>query len=227
MVKAVVIDFDDTLCLTEAACFELENEVLATLGRPPMSREIHMETWGKPLFEAIAVRSPGIDISAFEAAFHPLYQQYIKDEKLDVIPSENIAAIDALISTGRDIMVLTSRTHPEVAHLLESDHTLASRVSRFYHKDITHHHKPDPRVFDVLFNETGLAPQDCVYVGDSVSDAAASNAAGLKFIASLEGGLRSQDDFCDYSVDAFIDKFVDLPKSIDTITQAATIPAQT
>lgn len=41
MIQAVVIDVDDTLCLTEAACFDLENEVLKRMGREPMPRAIH------------------------------------------------------------------------------------------------------------------------------------------------------------------------------------------
>lgn len=44
MIKAVIIDIDDTLCLTEAACYELENQVLLSMGRIPMTRDIHKET---------------------------------------------------------------------------------------------------------------------------------------------------------------------------------------
>lgn len=68
MIEAVVIDLDDTLCLTEAACFEMENEVLERMGRLPMPREVHLETWGRPLFEAISDRAPGIDVEAFKTA---------------------------------------------------------------------------------------------------------------------------------------------------------------
>jgi phosphoglycolate phosphatase len=32
MIKAVIIDVDDTLCLTESICFELENDVLKQMG---------------------------------------------------------------------------------------------------------------------------------------------------------------------------------------------------
>ncbi|GEM_PF-2707710 len=33
MIKAVAIDFDDTLCLTEEATFKLENATLVRMGR--------------------------------------------------------------------------------------------------------------------------------------------------------------------------------------------------
>jgi phosphoglycolate phosphatase-like HAD superfamily hydrolase len=38
MIRAVIVDVDDTLCLTEEASFALENEVLSRMGRPPMPR---------------------------------------------------------------------------------------------------------------------------------------------------------------------------------------------
>ena len=48
MIEALIIDVDDTLCLTEAACFDMENETLMAMGRAPMSREVHINTWGQP-----------------------------------------------------------------------------------------------------------------------------------------------------------------------------------
>lgn len=210
MIKAVAFDVDDTLCLTEAVCFELENEALATMGRPPMTREAHIATWGHPLFDAILVRSPGVNVKAFEAAFHPVVERYIAEGKLDVIPDANFEALDALIARGKKVMLLTSRTHPELKHMLEPDHLLASRISAFYHKDNTDHHKPDPRVFNNMLQEHGLRPDECAYVGDSVGDAVAATQAGLYFIASLESGLRKHEDFADYPVAAFIESLPDV-----------------
>jgi len=210
MIEAVVIDVDDTLCLTEAACFDMENEVLVNMGRTPMSREIHRSTWGKPLFEAITDRSPGIDVGEFKAAYHPVIEGYVTTGKLDTIPDENYIAMDRLITLGKKIMLLTSRTHGELKHLLEPDHLLASRVEAFYYKDNMQFHKPDPRAFDELLQASSLAPGQCVYIGDSPSDAQAANQAGLHFVASLESGIRQKQDFDRFTVDAFVGKFPDI-----------------
>jgi beta-phosphoglucomutase-like phosphatase (HAD superfamily) len=51
MIKAVILDLDDTVCLTEEACWNLENETLAAIGRAPIPRELHKATWGKKMFE--------------------------------------------------------------------------------------------------------------------------------------------------------------------------------
>jgi phosphoglycolate phosphatase len=221
MIEAVVIDFDDTLCLTEAACFEMENETLTTMGRAPMAREIHVSTWGQPLFDAIVVRSPGVDVEEFKAAYHPIIADYTRTGKLDTIPEANYLALDKLIEMGKTLLVLTSRTHGELKHLLEPDHTLASRVKTFYYKDNMQYHKPDPRAFDELLADNGLTPEHCVYVGDSVGDAVASKQAGLVFVASLESGLRQKQDFAAVTVDAYIQRFPDIVGVISEFDKAA------
>lgn len=148
MTEAVIVDVDDTLCLTEAASFDLENDVLAALGRPPMPRSVHLATWGEALLDAIPRRSPGVDIDRFAALFPVVHQRYLADGRLDVIPPENLRTLDELVADGRTIMLLTSRAEAEVRHLLEPGHVLAPRVTAAYHQGNTRFRKPDPRVFD-------------------------------------------------------------------------------
>jgi len=210
MIKAVIIDLDDTLCLTEAACFELENDVLKQMGRQPMSRNIHLSTWGRPLFEALSDRSPGLDVAEFKRFYRPAIDKYIQAGKLDKISAENYRTMDALLELNKHLFVLTSRTHEELFHMLEPDHQLAKKVTAFYCRDNMEFHKPDPRAFDKLLDENDLTQDECVYIGDSVGDAVAAKDAGLHFIASLESGLRTKSDFSGISVDRFIEKFSDL-----------------
>lgn len=217
MIKAVVIDVDDTLCLTEVACFNLENEVLRRMGRAPMSRQVHLATWGRPLFDAMLERSPGVDINEFIHAFQPVIAEYIDSGKLDDIPQANYGAIDKLIEAGKTVILLTSRTQHELKHMLDPDHQLNGRVRTIYHKGNTKYHKPDPRVFDELFADHQFMPGECVYVGDSPTDAHAANGAGMKFIATLESGLRQKSDFDQYEVDAFVDSFTEIVRAVNNL----------
>lgn len=218
LVQAVIIDFDDTLYLSEEACFKLENEVLRRMERPPQTRAIHRETWGMPLASAITLRSPGINADEFWRILEPTQQEYVKNGHLDQIPDANIQVLDTLIAHGLTVFILTSRTYPEVQHLLDPDHHLAGRVVKIYHADNTTHLKPDPRVFDNLLAEhPSFTPANCVYVGDSPSDGVAAKNAGMHFIASLESGLRSIKDFDDIAVDATIAHFSELPKAVASL----------
>ncbi|MFR9780014.1 HAD family hydrolase [Micromonospora sp. MS34] len=214
MIEAVVVDVDDTLCLTEAVCFELENEVLAALGRAPMARAVHLATWGEPLLDAMPKRSPGLDVDRFDAAYREVLRRYVHDGRLDAIAPENLRALDRLVQCGRTVLLLTSRTEAEVEHLLAPDHVLAERVRAVYHAGNTRYGKPAPRVFDELLAATGLAPGRCVYVGDSPGDALAAGGAGLHFIACLQSGVRSREDFDVRHVSAFVDTFPELVEAV-------------
>jgi phosphoglycolate phosphatase len=220
MIAAVVIDLDDTLCMTQATSFAMENEALGKLGLQPMSREVFLKAWGKPLSEAIAIRSPGVDVAAFRRVFALVIADYVRNGKLDVISPANFEALDALADEGRQLLVLTSRTHVELQHLLEPDHELAGRIAAFYYRDNMKFHKPDPRAFAELLGDNALSPTACVYVGDSPGDAEAANGAGLRFIASLESGLRTREDFREYRVDAFISTFPELLTAVRQLDNA-------
>ncbi len=217
LIKAVAIDFDDTLCLTEAACFELENAALERMGREPMARDVHLRTWGAPLFDAILERSPGINSDEFKRAYHPLIKEFTNSGRFDSIPQANFDVIDELIGNGKTILILTSRTHAELSHMLQPDHLLSSRVQKFYHKDNTAYQKPDPRAFSEMLADTGFKPEEIVYVGDSIGDVTSSKGAGLHFIASLESGLRVKEDFEDIPVDAFIERFTELVPAVNAL----------
>lgn len=204
MIRAVVFDVDDTLCLTEAACFALENEVVARVGGRPIPRHVHLSTWGQPLLTALPLRSPGIDLDRFMAEYPAVLRRYIDEQRLDVITAENLRTLDRLVQAGRAVMLLTSRTADEMAHLLAPDHALAGRVSAVFHADNTRFGKPDPRAFDEFLAATGLAPAECVYVGDSPGDADAALGAGLHFIACLQSGVRGRSDFRGRDVTGFV-----------------------
>lgn len=214
MIRAVVVDVDDTLCLTEAACFDLENEVLADIGARPIPRDVHLATWGMSLIEALPIRSPGVDLDRFAVAYPAVLRAYIADGRLDVIPAENLQALERLAADGRAVMVLTSRTAAEMSHLLDDLSPLKPRLTAVYHAGNTRFGKPDPRVFDEFLAATGFDPGDCVYIGDSPGDADAARGAGLHFIACLQSGVRTTDSFAGRGVCAYVTAFPDIVDAV-------------
>jgi phosphoglycolate phosphatase len=214
MIKAVIVDFDDTLCLTEEACFYLENEGLRLMGRPPMTRKAHQVDWGTLTSEAIKKRSPGVDVQEFNRIMDKLLPEWVASKKVDAIDPLNLAALDVLLQEGKKLYLLTSRPKYELEHILAPDHDLAKRISAFYYRDVMEFHKPDPRAFDLLLEDHQFERNECVYIGDSLGDAVAAKQAGLHFIACMESGLRAEEDFKKLNVDLFIQKFADLPSAV-------------
>jgi phosphoglycolate phosphatase len=225
MIEAVVIDVDDTLCMTEEACFALENETLQHIGQPPMSREIHQSTWGKSMYDIMPTRSPGIDMAAYRQAYAPLFDEFVTSGRLDSVPPENYEAMDELHAAGRALIILTRRTHSEMHHLLDMEHPLADRIDTFYYQETLEHQKPDPRVFDQMLSANDLRPEQCVYVGDKLDDALAANGAGIHFVASLESGLTLPADFSTVKVDRFINKFPEIVAVVAELDSASNMQA--
>jgi phosphoglycolate phosphatase len=214
VIKVVIIDLDDTLVLTEEITFHLENDVLQLMGRPPMTRARHRATWGRSLWDALPDRSPGADIAEFRRIYAPVMVEYAKSGRIDTISPKSYEALLELKQLNKKVLILTSRSHEELAHLLAPNHQLAEHVLKFYYQDTMQFHKPDPRAFSEVLQDYSVKPQEAVYIGDSISDAQTCQAAGLHFIASLESGLRNKQDFSDYNVDAFITSFPEVASAV-------------
>ena len=69
--------------------------------------------------------------------------------------------------------------------------------------------KPDPEMIVKAINKTGLKPEDCVMVGDSLYDVEAGNRAGSTTIAVCTGH-NSKSEFNPYNPTLILDKFSDI-----------------
>lgn len=214
MIKLVIIDFDDTLSLTEKACFNIENHIAKKMGFLPMDRDTHLKNWGKPIKEAIKERFPGINVNNFMVNLERTLPEFVKRSKIDVVSNVNLEVLDILKKLGYKLAILTSRTLGEVKHLINKNHPLNTRIETIYHRNNMKYVKPDPRVFKNALSEYDVKPNEAIYIGDSPSDALAAKNAGLHFIALLESKIRTRTDFVELKVDFFADTF---PQIIDYI----------
>jgi phosphoglycolate phosphatase len=217
MIRNVIFDLDDTLFMTEEASFHLENEVAILLGHPPMSHAVHLSNWGKPVEEAIVERIPDIEVARFLELMPQVIQEFVASDRIDVLTSDNLEALEILAERGFQLAIVTSRSLSEAQHLLQPDHKLVSLVppQSFFHKDNNLFVKPDPRVFDIVMAES--VRSEGLYVGDSATDCIAAKGAGLHFVACMESGLRTVEDFAglDTPPDGYIDCLADLPDWLD------------
>ncbi len=212
MIKLVLLDFDDTLCLSEESCFHFENEVATAMGFPPQSRELHKATWGQHLQESIKIRIPGVDAEKFMNLFKKLVPEAISLAKFDFVPKHNIDVLDEIRKDGKKIAIVSSRSLIEMYSLMDESHPLNGKIDKFYHRDNLDHMKPDPRVFNKALYEFDVMPIECVYVGDTLKDGFAAKNAGMDFIAVLESGLVPKYAFknVNIEVDFFAEKFTDI-----------------
>jgi phosphoglycolate phosphatase len=65
--------------------------------------------------------------------------------------------------------------------------------------------KPHPRPLLHAASELGVAPQDCLYVGDAERDIAAARAARMRSLVARFGYIGAADDVASWSADGSID----------------------
>jgi phosphoglycolate phosphatase len=214
-IKAVINDIDGNLLLTEEPCWHLENAIYAAMNIQPMTHDLHVQTWGMRLGDAIPVRSQGkANVEKFWQLFPGYYQEFVDAGRVDAVTDEVLETLRELRLMGLQQYALTSRTYAEMTHLMDPANKLAAFVDAFYYKENMQYHKPDPRASAHIEELHGLKPEECVYVGDQPGDAAAAKGAGLFFIANLEEGLRTREDFTEFAVDDFVDTFAGVPAAI-------------
>jgi phosphoglycolate phosphatase len=210
MIKAVIIDFDDTLTMTEESFFNIENQVAAQMGFAPMTREAHKKNWGTTLKGAIKERFPEINAEEFMERLEKSLPDFVTNGRVDSINEANIRTLKTLKKFGHRLAILTSRQPAEVKHLLKGEHLVNGFFEQIYHAGNLDFLKPDPRAFDQSLAYFDIKPQEAVYVGDSLGDGISAKGAGLHFIALMESGLRTKEYFAPVKVDFFANKFPDI-----------------
>jgi len=121
-----------------------------------------------------------------------------------------IKTLAALKKDGKILAILTSRTTQEAKHLLDKNHHINKWIEKIYHADNLKYLKPDARAFEQVLLDFNVKPDEAVYIGDSISDGICAKGAGLHFIALLESGLRTKEDFKSVSVDFFANTFPEI-----------------
>ena len=71
-------------------------------------------------------------------------------------------------------------------------------------------HKPDPAPLLHAAKQVGVAPGDCVYVGDDERDIIAARAAGMSSLVALWGYRLDSDDPLAWQADAMFERAGDL-----------------
>lgn len=121
-----------------------------------------------------------------------------------------VETVDMIRAAGHPVAIVTSKTGWLARRGLE--HVgLAHHFDLIVGCDACEKHKPDPEPVFVALKQLGYEPEDAVFVGDSVHDVAAGNAAGVVTIAALWGPF-TREDLAASRPRYFLDRIVDLPR---------------
>jgi pyrophosphatase PpaX len=126
-----------------------------------------------------------------------------------------LETVDFIRAAGHPVAVVTSKTGWLAKRGL--DHVgLGPHFDVIVGCDICQRHKPDPEPVFIALEKLGYEPGEAAFVGDSVYDIEAGNAAGVTTIAALWGPF-SREDLTASRPTFFLDRMADLPRLLSDV----------
>ncbi len=117
--------------------------------------------------------------------------------------------LEALRDAGHPIGIVTSKS-VELSERGLDQVGLLEFVDTIVGADSTQKHKPDPEPVRVALDRLGATPGRAMFVGDSVHDMHAGNAAGVATVAALWGPF-TREDLLPSAPRYYLDRVGDLP----------------
>ena len=192
-VKAVIFDLDGTLLDTKEIFYDIINIVFNKLNFPGVGREALAEAAAEGEFNWDMVLPAGLKVGKEEALLQvraiieeispPLFRKRTRP----IAGAEEI--LKSLHRAGSKLGVVTSsrKRHLDMKmHALEESGSVVL-FDAIITADDVQMKKPDPEPLYECARRLGVAPGECVYVGDMRVDLKAGKSAGMTTVGVLTG----------------------------------------
>jgi HAD superfamily hydrolase (TIGR01509 family) len=185
--SALLWDIDGTLIdTTHLVAGGLDHVYRVFVGRTLPMHEIRALI-GIPLSEQVRIfgdpREFGTDSAEMEAEFIRYWEARKNEER--VVP-EAVAALIAGKRAGRGTALVTSKNHAEIANTLPRI-GIAEYVDAVITADDVNDPKPHPEGVLLALSRLGVDPDQALFIGDTVHDLRAGQAAGVRRCAVTWG----------------------------------------
>ncbi|MDO8810456.1 MAG: HAD-IA family hydrolase, partial [Gallionella sp.] len=177
VVKAVLFDLDGTFADTAPDLAAALNHTRATRNLPPLSLDIvrPQASHGSPglLKLGFGIKPDAPDYNALRDIFLDYYERNIcAHTRLFVGMAELVAALE---QRGIQWGIVTNKPHRYTVPLMQAL-GYAERATCLISGDTCAHAKPHPEPMFKACEITGVAPEQCLYLGDDLRDMQAANA---------------------------------------------------
>lgn len=190
--RLIVFDVDGTLIDSQESIYACLCATFDRLGRPRLPRAVALSVVGLSLPEAFARLLPDAEadevaaaVAAYRAAFLDLRAAGRAEDAAPLFPGAR-ALLDALLAEpGLVLGVATGKARRGLDHALAL-HGLEGHFATLQTAD-DHPSKPHPSMLWRALEETGVAPERAVMVGDTSFDLEMGRAAGVRSIGVAWG----------------------------------------
>lgn len=217
MYKACILDIDGTLLDSVESIAYVANKVLNTYGLPSQPVEAYNYYAGDGADELMkrALKAGGdLELENFERgrvlyreifAVDPLY----KVTAYDGMPE----ALSEMKKKGIRLAVLSNKPHTAAVKAVEAIYgTDCFDVIQGQTEGVPR--KPSPEGAWKIAKEFGIAPEECIYVGDTDTDMKTGKGAGMLTVG-VTWGFRDREELEEHHADVIIDHPLELLKLLD------------
>ena len=191
--KAVFFDFDYTLGDATDAIVAGYTYALTQMGWPAPDREAVRRTVGYMLEDGYTMLTGDSDPER-KKQLRPLFVQVAQPLQIQNTRLFPGAAelLRGLRERGTRLGIVSSKRTDTLRAILENNGVLPL-LDLIIGSDMVTRHKPDPEGLLAALERLETAPEDMLYCGDTVMDAAAAQGAGVDFCAILNGTTPARE----------------------------------
>lgn len=195
---AVLLDFDYTLADSSAGAVDCMRHALAELGLPDMAPETCARTIGLSLPDTLTALA-GAEHAHLAPGFVSLFMQRADEIMVPrtVVYPETPSTLEALGQLGFRRAIVSTKYRFRIEQVLMRD-GLTDLVETIVGGEDVAAHKPAPDALYLALERVRVSAKEALYVGDSLVDAQAAQAAELAFVA-VTSGHTSAEVFAPYS----------------------------
>ena len=201
--RTIIFDFDYTLVDSARGTIDGVNYAFEKMGLPTASDAAVRRTIGLSLPDILPALAGDAHTRCVDEFTRLFYQR--ADETMVALAefytgvSQTVKALQKL---GIRLAIVSQKRRHYIQPILEKENLLEAFETIVGGGDAAY--KPDPEGLLLAVAQTDSTPANCLYVGDSVTDAETARRAGIAFVAVLSG-VTPRTAFENYDVYAILE----------------------
>jgi len=203
--KAVLFDLDGTLLDSAPDMLAAVNAMRAMRQLPGIPLEALRPHVSKGARAMVAAAFPHIDAATREEWIPEFLDHYQRELGRHGAPFDGIEVMLAAIEDAGSVWGIVTNKPEYLAKQLIPLLGWEQRCAVLIGGDTLARRKPDPLPLTVAAQRIGVAPEQCIYVGDDERDILAARAAGMPSVVALWGYRLSEDDPFAWQGDVMVD----------------------
>ena len=202
---AVLFDLDGTLLDSAPDFVATLDAMLAERGRAPIDPAQLRPVVSKGSRAMVSAAFPELEAAERDALIPEFLQRYEASIGQHAVLFDGVAGMLGALDEAGTVWGIVTNKPEYLARLILPQHGWQARCAVLVGGDSLPERKPHPLPLLHAAQAIGIAPWQCVYVGDDERDIIAARAAGMPSVAALWGYRLAEDDPASWNADVVLD----------------------